>query len=107
MDRLTFVFDGMGTKMSFDSDNPKDMEGKMGKPIKEILEKKYDMIIDANGKVLLAQPEKFPLTGGEDRLRLVTDMLKDLTALVQPPKKGEGSFFRILPENEAVIGDSS
>jgi hypothetical protein len=106
MNKITFAFDGMGMKMNFDSDNPKDMEGRMGKPIKEILSKKYDMVVDANGKVLLAQPEKFDMPPGDDRLRLVTDMLKELTSVVHPPKKGEGSFFRVLPENEAAIGDT-
>ena len=106
MNRLSFQFDGMGQKMNFDSDNPKDMEGRMGKPVKEILEKNYDMIIDPNGKVLMAQPEKVSFGAMDERMRIVTDMLKELLDVVQPPQKGAGSFFRVLPENEAAIGES-
>ncbi len=106
MKRLSFQFDGMSIKMNFDSDNPGDMEGKLGKPVREMLEKQYDMIIDPNGKVLMVQPEKMTMPSIDDRMRIVTDMLKELTGVVQPPKKGEGSFFRVLPENEAAIGES-
>ncbi|HEX7847630.1 MAG TPA: DUF6263 family protein [Chitinophagaceae bacterium] len=106
MNRLSFQFDGMGQKLNFDSDNPKDMEGRMGKPMKEMLEKNYDVIIDPNGKVMMAQPEKITLAAADERLKLVADMMKDLTNVVFPPKKGEGSFFRVLPENEAAIGES-
>ena len=106
MNRISFFFDGMGQKVNFNSDNPSDMEGPFGKPVKEILGKNYDIIIDPNGKVLMAQPEKIALATFDDRMRIVMDMLQHLTAEVQPPKKGEGSFFRILPENEAAIGES-
>src|SRR5690349_13029697 len=52
MKRINFLFDGMGQKISFDSDIQKDRDGSIGKPMKELLEKKYDVIIDPNGKVL-------------------------------------------------------
>ena len=106
MNQLSFRFDGMGNKVNFDSNNPKDMEGQFGKPIKEVLNKNYDIIIDPNGKVLMAQPEKIAAGNLDDRMRIIAEMLKDLTNLVQPPKKGEGSFFRVLPENNASIGES-
>lgn len=106
MKRLNFLFDGMGQKISFDSDIQKDMDGKLGKPMKELLEKKYDMIIDPNGKVLMTNPEKFAANTIDDRLRIVMDMMQEMLGVVNPPKKGEGSFFRVLPENEAAIGES-
>lgn len=106
MKRLSFQFDGMGQKIAFDSDIQKDMDGRLGKPMKELLEKKYDAIIDPNGKVLMVNPEKFAAGTIDERMRIVMDMLQEMLGVVQPPKKGTGSFFRVLPENEAAIGES-
>ena len=49
---ITFAFDGMGQKTKFDSNVEKDLNGTFGKPVKDILEKKYDIIIDPSGKVM-------------------------------------------------------
>ena len=38
--RISFKFDGMGQKQAFNSDNPKDLNGQMGKPVKDLLDKK-------------------------------------------------------------------
>jgi len=38
--RITFKFDGMGQKKSFDSNNEKDLNGQFGAPIKDVLTKK-------------------------------------------------------------------
>jgi len=104
--KITFRFDGMGQKRSFDSDNPKDLGGFFGKPIKDILDKSYDMIIDPAGKVLLVKPEKIELTKTDDRVAIVFNMLRDLTSVVYPPKKNESSFFKILPEKETALNES-
>jgi len=104
--KITFHFDGMGQKRSFDSDNPKDLAGFFGKPVKDILDKSYDMIIDPAGKVLLVKPEKIELTKMDDRVTIVFNMLRDLTSVVYPPKKNESSFFKVLPSTETAINDS-
>ena len=104
--RISFTFDGMGQKRNFDSDNPKDMSGQFGKPIKDILDKNYNMIIDPNGKVMMAIPEKFEASPDQDRLMMIASMLKDVLGSVQPPKKGDASLFKVLPENGASKGDS-
>jgi len=100
--KVNFSFDGMGQKRNFDSNNEKDMNGPFGKPVKELLEKKYDMIVDSNGKTLMVIPEKIQLSEGDSRMAIITTMLQDVFDLVQPPKKGMGSFFKILPEGGAA-----
>ena len=60
--RIAFSFDGMGTKMGFDPDKEKDLNGPFGKTVKDMLEKKYDIIIDPAGKVMMAMPEKVHLS---------------------------------------------
>ena len=104
--KIAFNFDGMGQKRSFDSGNPKDLEGFFGKPVKDILSKSYDMIIDPSGKTLLVKPEKIELAKTDDRLGIVFNLLKDLTNIVYPPKKNEASFFKVLPETETGVNES-
>ena len=104
--RITFSFDGMGQKRNFDSNVEKDMNGQFGKPVRELLDKKFDIIIDQAGQVLLVQPEKVELTKMDDRLAIITSMMKDVMDIVQPPRKGSASFFKILPDREVGKGDS-
>ena len=101
-------FDGMGQKQSFDSDKPKDMNGQFGKPIKEMLEKKYDMIIDPFGKVLMVMPESFTASGNDSRMAVITNMMKEVVDVVQPPGKGKASFFNVIPEKDGGlnVGDA-
>lgn len=100
VNHIAFSFDGMGQKMNFDSKNEKDMNGRLGKPMKELLEKKYDMIIDSNGKTLMVVPEKIQLTAADNSMAIISSMLRDVFDLVQPPKKGSSSFFKVLPTGE-------
>ncbi|HTD93371.1 MAG TPA: DUF6263 family protein, partial [Chitinophagaceae bacterium] len=104
--RLGFQFEGMGQKRAFDSDNKKDMDGPNGKFATEMLSKSYDIIIDSSGKTLMARPEKVEMAKQDDRVMILTDMLKDLTNIVYPPLKGAPSFFGILPDHPVVIGDT-
>ncbi|HET6996620.1 MAG TPA: DUF6263 family protein [Chitinophagaceae bacterium] len=104
--RISFNFDGMGQKRSVDSDNPKDLEGFLGKPVKEILSKNYDMIIDPGGTTLLTKPEKIQLSKIDDRLAVVFNLLKDITGIIYPPKKNEPSFFKVLPDTATGLNAS-
>ena len=104
--RIAFTFDGMGQKMGFDPDKEKDLNGPFGKTVKDMLEKKYDIIIDPAGKVMMAMPEKVVLSEMDSRMAIITSMLKDVLDLVQPPQKGSPSFFKVLPDGEGGKGDS-
>jgi hypothetical protein len=104
--RITFNFDGMGTKQSFDSEDPKDQKGPFGKPLIELLKKTYDAIIDPSGNVLMVQPEKLETVEMDDRIKIVANMLKNVLDVIQPPKKGGRSFFKVLPGTEVGIGDT-
>ena len=105
--KIAFNFEGMGQKRSFDSDNEKDMAGQFGEPVKNILSKKFDVIIDPNGKVVTIRPEKMEPVKADERLAIVLNMLKDITDVVYPPHKGEASFFKVLPPSpETEKGES-
>ena len=104
--KIAFQFEGMGQKRSFDSDNEKDMAGQFGEPVKNILSRKFEMIIDANGRVVSILPEKIDPVKVDERLAIVLNMLKDITDVVYPPQKGEASFFKVLPAAETAKGES-
>lgn len=105
MKRIDFAFNGMGSKQKFDSEVEKDMKGPFGKPVKDMLEKKYDMIINPSGIVKMAFPEKIAITEGDSRMAIITNMLKGVTDIVQPPQKDKGSFFYVLPDTAVEIGN--
>ncbi len=104
--RIQFNFEGMGQKMPFDSDNPKDLEGPFGKPVKEMLKKSFDIIVDPTGKVLMVQPEKQQAIEMDDRMKLIASMLKDVLSVVEPPAKNSNSFLKVLPDKEVEKGES-
>jgi len=104
--KIAFNFEGMGQKRSFDSDNEKDMTGQFGEPVKNILNKKFDVTVDANGKVLTIRPEKMEPVKVDERLAIVLNMLKDITDIAYPPQKGEASFFKVLPAGETAMEES-
>jgi len=104
--KIGFSFDGMGQKRSFDSDSNNDMEGPFGETVKNILSKSFDMIIDHNGKVLTIRPDKIEPVKADDRSAIVFNMLKGITDVIYPPKKGEASFFKILPDKATNIGET-
>jgi hypothetical protein len=104
LQRMRFSFEGMGPKRSFDSYEEKDIKGPFGKPMKEMLDKTYDIVIDSNGKTLMALPEKIQFGEMDNQMAIITSLLKDVMALVQPPKKDKSSFFKVLPDTATGIG---
>jgi hypothetical protein len=101
--RVAFNMDGMGQTWKLDSDNPKELEGELGAPVKEILDKEYDIVVDPRGTVLMARPEEFKLSANTQAPVMITGLLSGQLDIVNPPKKGDGSFFKILPEQEVGL----
>jgi len=106
LQRIRFSFEGMGPKRSFDSNEEKDMNGPFGKPMKEMIEKTYDIIIDSNGKTLMALPEKIQFAEMDNQMAIISSLLKDVIDLVQPPQKGKNSFFKVLPDSATGKGST-
>lgn len=106
LQRIVFSFDGMGRKMNFDSNNEKDMNGMFGKPVKEILEKTYNIVLDTSGKVMMSLPEKIQLTEADSRMAIINNLMKDIIDRVYPPQKDKASFFKVLPDSEVSKGDA-
>jgi hypothetical protein len=106
VNQIAFTFDGMGQKLNFDSENKKDMEGPLGASMKEVTGKTFDIIIDPAGKTLLVKPEQTEIVKADDRMAIVTGMLRDITSIAYPPRKNEASFFKILPDEDVSLNES-
>ncbi len=104
--KLSFAFGGMGQKRAFDSDIEKDMNGPFGSTMKDLQSRTYDMIIDSNGQVLMVVPEKFEPARADNRMALINNLLKEALDIADPPAKGSGSFFRVLPAKPSGTGDT-
>lgn len=104
--RIVFSFDGMGRKYSFDSDRPADIQGQFGEPVKEILARKFDMVIDEYGHVLSTQPDSLAPLRASEQLETMMGVMRDLSDLVSPPRKLGASLFGVLPKREIEPGDT-
>jgi hypothetical protein len=104
--QIKFTFEGMGQKRPFDSNNSNDMSGPFGSPVKDVLNKKYDMIINPVGTVLMAHPEKFEAAEMDERAKLIAGMLKEVFEVANPPKKGTNSFFAVIPAKDVDTSES-
>jgi hypothetical protein len=106
INRISFDFEGMGQKRHFDSGNEQDMTGEFGTPVKNLLDKTYDITVDGNGRVLRAKASKSEALNTDERMSLIFGMLRDVSDLAYPPSRGRASFFRVLPERNVNVGDS-
>jgi len=105
MKRIQMSSTGMGGDVKFDSDSEKDMKGQFGEPVKELLGRKTNMVIDASGNTLMAMTEgtvKSSTATGSDML---AQFIGGISEMTQTPKQGEASFFKVLPASEVGKGD--
>lgn len=103
--RISFHFDGMGQKRSYDSDQAADSAGEFNRPMKELLDKPYDIVVDSAGNILSLNTPKNDSLKMSTQMAILANMLKDILEVAQPPAKEQGSFFKVLPR-ELAAGES-
>jgi hypothetical protein len=103
---LSFHFDGMGQKRSFDSATKKFGQDSASKLANDILSKQYELIVANDGTVVSTDPEKIKQIDNNERVVILNDLLDQLASVIYPPKKGSSSFFKVLPDHEVAPGDS-
>ena len=56
----------------------------------------------------MAMPESFTSAESDSRMAIINSMMKDVVDVVNPPQKGKGSFFRVIPEKDGgvAVGDA-
>lgn len=92
-----------GQEMKVDSDNPKDLTGMMGDPVKQIMSQKPEFTIDATGKIVgVKKTEAKKEEAGPNMMGMMLPGM-DLTSV---PQVGNPSIFQVLPNREVKVGDS-
>ncbi|HEV7331079.1 MAG TPA: DUF6263 family protein [Flavisolibacter sp.] len=92
-------------EIKMDSDNPKDLEGALGQPVKEIMSQKPEFTIDAAGKIVAVKAAEKKIEASAEN-NMMAMMLPGLDAVSGIPKVGNPSVFQVLPSLEVGIGDS-
>jgi hypothetical protein len=103
--RIRMKSEGMTGELDFDSDSEKDMKGQFGAPVKQVLAKKINMVIDASGNTLMAVSEGAVSKSTTAGTEMLAQLLGELSDLTEAPKQGAASFFKVLPANEVGKGD--
>lgn len=106
INRVRFNSEGMGNTLNFDSQSENDLNGQMGAPVKDLLIKKYNLVIDASGNTLMAMNEGESAGKSNAQAGMLAQFINGLNDLIQAPKQGEASFFKVLPATEVGVGDA-
>ncbi|MDQ3278396.1 MAG: DUF6263 family protein [Bacteroidota bacterium] len=92
-------------QIKMNSDNPKDLSGPLGQPVKEIMSQKPEFTINAAGKITAVKAtEKKNQAGTENNIMAM--MLPGLDMASGLPKVGSPSLFQVLPDREVGVGDT-
>lgn len=101
--RIKVSANAMGQDMSADSDNPSDLQGQMGEPIKQIMKQKQELTVDATGLVTSVKAE------GETKKEengMTGMMMPGLNSASMMAVAGQPSVFKILPSRDIAKGDT-
>jgi hypothetical protein len=101
--KVKFSVSAMGQDMSADSDNPKDLEGRLGEPIKEIMKQKQEFTVDATGKVTAVKTDE---KKKKEDAGMMSMMMPGMNAGATVAVAGQPSLFKILPDRDVNKGDT-
>jgi hypothetical protein len=102
MKKMKMNISVMGQEKSIDSDNPEDLKGMLGDPIRDLLNAKNEFTVDANGRIVA-------VNAGEKKKKADNGMMGMFLQgmnLAGEIKEGTASFFKVLPDHEVGKGDT-
>ena len=106
VDQIRFDFEGMGSKRGFNSENEKDLKSEFGRPVRDMLARSYDMVVDTLGVARLVLAPSAAPSEGDDQYKVISSLLGDLIHVVMPPQKGDPTIFMAWPGGEMAVGES-
>jgi hypothetical protein len=92
-------------EIKLDTDNPKDLNGPLGGPIKEIMNQKPEFTVDAAGKVIAVKKET-KMDEPSPEAGMMAMMMPGMSLAASVPQAGNPSVFQILPNREISVGDT-
>ncbi len=93
-------------EIKMDSDNPKDLSGPLGQPIKEIMALKPEFTIDAYGKVIAVKDDGKKKKDDSPEAGMLAMMMPGMNPSAALPQAGSPSLFQVLPNREVNVGDT-
>lgn len=98
--KLKLDMSAMGQNINFDSDKKEDMDGEIGKSMKDILNKPMDVLMDRSGKIIL--DKKQDTASKEDMTNPAMLMAKQFIS--DPAEGGNGASFAFanIPKKPGV-----
>lgn len=104
--QMKIAFRSGAQEMKLDSDNPKDLSGPLGEPVKEIMSQKPEFTIDAAGKVIAVKKDSKKKEDSPEAAGMMTMLMPGMNVSDAMPKEGRPSLFQVLPNREVSIGDT-
>lgn len=101
--KMKISFSMMGQEMNLDSDNPKDLEGQFGAPIKEAMKQRQEFTVDATGQVTAVKTENKKQSGEAGGMGM---MMPGMNMAAVAVSAGQPSIFKILPDRAVAKGDT-
>ena len=102
---IKIAFTSGSQEIKMDSDNPKDLNGPLGEPIKEIMNYKPEFTIDAAGKVVAVKNDGKKKETARDA-GMMAMMMPGMNLAAAIPREGSPSVFQVLPNQEVGVGDT-
>lgn len=102
MKKLKLKISVMGQEKSIDSDNPEDLKGMLGDPIKDLLTAKNEFMVDANGRIVSVKTEEKKKKADNGMMGMFLQGVN----LGGEIKEGTPSAFKVLPDYEVGKGDT-
>lgn len=103
--KMNFTFGSQ--QINLDSENPRDLEGPFGQPVKEIMNQKPEFTIDETGTVIaVKKTEKVKKEEQQPGAGVMGMMMPGMDLASALPQVGNASFFKVLPNREIGIDDT-
>jgi hypothetical protein len=93
-------------EIKLDSDNPKDLSGPLGQPVKEIMNQKPEFTVDAYGKIIAVKGTDNKKKEGSPDGGMLAMMIPGMSSSAVMPQVGSPSLFQVLPNREVSVGDT-
>lgn len=94
--KVTATMSAMGQDMNFDSDKKEDMDGEMGKSMKDIINKPKNVIVDKQGKII---KDKSDTTKKDSGGGMMSMMMQQFLGNQEESGFGVSEAFMIIPKN--------
>lgn len=93
-------------QINLDTDNPKDLNGMLGQPVKDAMAHKPVFTIDATGRIIAVEKDESKKPNESGAGGMMGMMLPGMNLASAAPQEGNPSLFQALPNREISIGDT-